>query len=563
MPSSLSFKLPDEYRSLDYLSKIIILALVYYISGKLSIDVINNNFIITIGIFAAEGFSMAAVLIYGKKIWPGVFIGQLLISISEQVPLGAALWVSTINSLELFVVWYAFKKLKLNRSLESIQDVLGLFFIIIFIAQPFSAFFNTSVLYLFSITNHASYWFSLFSWWFGNTMGQLLLTPALLLLYTHYKEIHYASTLFFLALFALLVYTILFIVPIYSLPIIITITMPLIIYISIIRNVLIGDLAIVVMSVISLYAAYCHVGIFSINGTIENLINLNFFILSHILIVLIIGTLYHENIKTHIELAELNKVLENKVMEQVDKLNRQNIIMAHQARLASMGEMMGMIAHQWRQPLNSINSNVAVIQYLVKEKIPTDPLLSEKLENITTQTRFMSDTIEDFSKFFHPNKSTIHFNPETTLHRVLKIIEGEIAQIKIILPETEGISEKEMMLHSYENEYLQVILTILHNALENFKVNKIQNPMIRFDFTTTQTAVTLSIQDNGGGIRTQTIDQIFDPYFTTNHTGKNSGLGLYMAKLLIEESMAGSITVSNKEGGACFEITVPKRRDTL
>ncbi len=529
------------------------MALLYFISGKLSITVIDNNSIITIGIFAAEGFSLAAVLIFGKKIWPGVFIGQLLISFSENIPFLASLWISSINSLELFIVWYAFQTLQLNRSLETIRDILGLFFIIIFIAQPFSAFFNTTVLYLFSVTNNANYWFSLFSWWFGNTMGQLLFAPSLLLLYTYRKKIAFTSTLFLLLLFALLTYMILFIAPIHSLPIIIAITMPLVVYIATIKNVLTGSLAIVVISVISMYAAYKHVGIFSIQNIVENLINLNFFILSHILIVLIIGTLYHENIRTQKKLAKLNESLEKKVMQQVEKLNKQNILMAQQAKLASMGEMLGMIAHQWRQPLNRINSNIAVINTVSGHNMIDHKMLQNKIDNVKKQTKYMSDTIEDFTDFFHPNKKEVKFMPLITVERALKLLDIHTKNITIEIK-----AEKNIWLYSFENEYLQVLLSILHNAIDNFNTKSIQNPKIQIILQTSKEMVSLCILDNGGGIRTKEHDTVFEPYFTTNCTGNNSGLGLYMAKLLVEDSMHGHLSVINQKHGACFEIVLSK-----
>jgi signal transduction histidine kinase len=546
-------KLQNQYKNKEYFFKIAILALLYFISGKLSIAVIDNNFIITIGIFAAEGFSMAAVLIFGKKIWPGVFIGQLLISFSENMPFLASLWISSINSLELFIVWYAFHTLQLNRSIETIRDILGLFFIIIFIAQPFSAFFNTTILYLFSITNDTNYWFSFFSWWFGNTMGQLLFAPSLLLLYAYRKKITLASTLFLLFLFSLLTYMILFITPIHSLPVIIAITMPVVIYIATIRNVLTGSLAIVLMSIISMYAAYKHVGIFSIHDIVENLINLNFFILSHILIVLTIGTLYHENIRTQKQLAKLNESLEKKVKQQVEKLNKQNILMAQQARLASMGEMLGMIAHQWRQPLNRINSNIAVISSISNSSTIDHKMLQSKIDNVKNQTEFMSNTIEDFADFFHPDKKKVKFMPLHTIDRALKLIHMHTKNIDIDIK-----AEKDIWLYSFENEYLQVVLTILHNAMDNFNTKEIQTPEIKIILQSSEETISLHIHDNGGGITSQEINTIFEPYFTTNCTGKNSGLGLYMAKILVEDSMHGQLSVTNQVNGAHFEIMLPK-----
>ena len=537
----------------EYFFKILIMALIYFVAGKMSIAIINNHYIVTMGIFAAEGFSMAAVLIFGRSIWPGVFIGQFLLSLSEGVPFLPSFGISAINSMEIIIIWHMFHAFHLNRSLDTIRDVLGLFFIIIFIAQPFSAFFSTAILYFTSILNHMNYWFSLFSWWFGNSMGQLLWAPVLLLFYEHRKEITFFSTLFLITFFSLLVYTILFIAPIYSLPVIITITMPLTIYITIIRNVLIGNIVVVIMSVLSMYAAYKNIGIFSMHDMAENIINLNFFILSHILIVLTIGTLYHENMRTKNKLKELSESLEEKVVEQVEKLNKQNILIAQQARLASMGEMLGMIAHQWRQPLNRINSNIAVVSSISKEKTFDRTILQDKLQNIKNQTKFLSDTVEDFSNFFHPDKKKQEFMPQVILERALMLID---IHSKDIIVDIEA--QKDIWLYSYENEYLQVLLTILHNAIDNFDARSVHNPKLEITLQTLGTEVSLTIQDNGGGIMQKDIDTIFDPFFTTNCTDRNSGLGLYMANILVEDSMNGHITVTNKKNGACFTLTVPQ-----
>ncbi len=165
----------------------------------------------------------------------------------------------------------------------------------------------------------------------------------------------------------------------------------------------------------------------------------------------------------------------------------------------------------------------------------------------------MSDTIEDFADFFHPDKKEIKFMPLTTIGRALKLIDAELKNITI-----EINTKKDIWLYTYENEYLQVLLTILHNAIENFTAHQITDPNIHFTLTSSKEKVSLFIQDNGGGIQTKKLKTIFDPYFTTNYTGKNSGLGLYMAKILVEESMQGTLNVTNKDGGACFEISLPK-----
>jgi len=548
--------LTNRHTYLATLFKILVMALLYFISGKISFLIANENHIITIVIFAAEGFALAGVLLFGKSILPGILLGQFLLALNGNIPLLPSLGIALVNTAEAFIAWRIFTDYSFNTDLRHPKDLFKLFFVIAFILQPFSAFFGTAILYLSSIIEGKAYLDSLFSWWFGNTLGQMLWTPMLLLLYTQRQKIHipdFTLLILFSILFSSLIFMLL---PFSNLSIVILMTMPIAIYVAVTRGILYASIMIVILSMVSIYATYIHRGPFSGMSMLDNIINLNFYILSHILIVLGVGVLYREMKETKNRLAILNRTLETEVAQQVEKLNKQNLIMTQQARLASMGEMLGMIAHQWRQPLSSINSNIAVIQKLTSESMPTDRFLEEKLENVTKQTYFMSETIEDFSSFFRPDKQTSNFDPCIVLQRAFKLLETDINKITLHIncPQT-------TFLENYENEYLQVLLTILHNAIENFQVRNIQSPSLYINLYDKETHVRLEIEDNGGGVDPEKIEKIFDPYFTTNHTGKNSGLGLYMAKLLIEESMSGTLSVHNANRGACFTITLPKRRN--
>jgi len=546
--------LTNRHTYLMQLFKILLMAALYFISGKISFLIANENHIITIVIFAAEGFALAGVLLFGKSILPGIFLGQFLLALSGDIPPFPALGIAIVNTIEAFIAWKILLKYSFNTELQHPKDLIKLFFSITFILQPFSAFFGTLILYLSSIIEEKTYLDALFSWWFGNTLGQMLWTPMLLLLYTHYKKIHIPDFIL-LILFSILFSSLVFMVlPLSNLSIVILMTMPIAIYVVITRGLLYASVMIVILSMVSIYATYMHQGVFSSMSMLDNIINLNFYILSHILIVLGVGILYQETKKTKEKLAKVNRTLETEVAQQVEELNKQNLIMTQQARLASMGEMLGMIAHQWRQPLSSINSNIAVVQMITSEALPENTFLEKKLDNVTRQTQFMSDTIEDFSSFFHPNKESSIFDPCITLKRALRLLETDIRNIlsHIDCPQN-------LFLQTYENEFLQVLLTIFHNAIENFNAKKIDAPILTIMLKEDEGHIILDIEDNGGGIQTDKIKSVFDPYFTTNHTGNNSGLGLYMAKLLIEESMNGTLNVQNKNKGASFRIILPKK----
>ena len=270
-----------------------------------------------------------------------------------------------------------------------------------------------------------------------------------------------------------------------------------------------------------------------------------------------IGT--HTDLTTEInlnnELGELNETLEIRVQEQVEELDRRHTFMAQQARLASMGEMLSSIAHQWRQPLNRINSNVAVLRSVLRRDPVDHERLTEQTVMIEQNTKYMSDTIEDFANFFHPEKKETTFSLQKVIVKALELIDQRTENVEINIT-----SIKELELFSFEKEYLQVLLIILNNAIDNFESKAVKKPKVDIIMKEHDGIVTLAICDNGGGVDEGDIDRIFDPYYTTKFAKEGTGLGLYVAKMMVENSMHGKLQVKNKNAGACFEVISPIRR---
>jgi PAS domain S-box-containing protein len=256
------------------------------------------------------------------------------------------------------------------------------------------------------------------------------------------------------------------------------------------------------------------------------------------------------------ELGDLNETLEIRVQEQVEELERRHTFMAQQARLASMGEMLSSIAHQWRQPLNRINSNVSVLRSVLRRDPVDHKMLTEQTEMIEQNTKYMSDTIDDFANFFHPEKKETTFSLDNVIVKALELIDQRTENIEIKI-----VSNKELELFSFEKEYLQVVLIILNNAIDNFGSKAIPEPKIDIVMKAHDGMATLAICDNGGGVAEGDINRIFDPYFSTKFAKEGTGLGLYVAKMMVENSMHGQLQVKNKNAGACFEIITPSRKD--
>ena len=260
-------------------------------------------------------------------------------------------------------------------------------------------------------------------------------------------------------------------------------------------------------------------------------------------------TSYAAFIGAFFELTLLSIALAYHYNVQREELALKDKTLYRQARFASMGEMISHIAHQWRQPLNRVNLSIAVIEKVIKSDKPDYELIEKKLKSTDRNIQYMSDTIEDFANYFRPNKEKESFNIYKSVKKAIKLLEGSLGEIEVMLP-----AIKDVNLYGFPNEYLQVILVIVNNAIDNFKNKNIQNKLISITIESDEEHIYLHIKDNSGGIKKEYIDNIFDPYFTTKFKKEGTGVGLYMAKMVIENSMYGKLNVDSKNGTTVFTI---------
>ena len=255
------------------------------------------------------------------------------------------------------------------------------------------------------------------------------------------------------------------------------------------------------------------------------------------------------------QLEELNSSLENRIESEINKNTKQQIILMHQSKLAQMGEMIENIVHQWRQPLAQINSLVLLIDMELNKNKFTNSILENKLGEIEVLTAYMSKTIDDFKNFFSPNKQKNIFEIENAIQKALDIVRGVVHLYHIKTTINIG---KDLKCYSYLEELQQVILTILNNAIEALILKKIPSGEISIDVYKQDNNIVINIQDNALGINIKHLDKIFEPYFTTKRKAQGTGLGLYMAKMIIENGLLGTLNVENKLNGACFTIKIPQ-----
>ena len=258
------------------------------------------------------------------------------------------------------------------------------------------------------------------------------------------------------------------------------------------------------------------------------------------------------------QLEELNCSLEKKIKDEISKNTKQQMMLMHQSKLAQMGEMIENIAHQWRQPLAQVNSAVLLIDMALNKNKIKDLMIESKLTEIESLTAYMSKTIDDFKNFFSPNKQKNIFTIKSAIQKAVDIVNGLVhlhyIQVTIDI-------EKDLKCYSYIEELQQVILIIINNAIDVLVLKKISTPKIVITAWKEEDNIIINIEDNALGIDSNYLDKIFEPYFTTKLKSQGTGLGLYMAKTIIENGLLGVLNVENKSDGACFTIKIPEGKE--
>ena len=231
----------------------------------------------------------------------------------------------------------------------------------------------------------------------------------------------------------------------------------------------------------------------------------------------------------------------------------QEKLIANQNKLASMGEMIGNIAHQWRQPLTQLSSILINLELHQERGKLTQKKLKAKIAEANEQITYMSSTIDDFRNFFSASREKTHYPITQSIELVKHLMNATLDRNGILLHIE---IEEDFVLFGYPNEMTQAIVNIVNNAKDVLIERKIASPCITIKAFRGDRCSKITIEDNGGGIKIDPIDKIFEPYFSTKHTSIGTGIGLYMTKTIIEKNNNGTISVYNTAKGACFTITI-------
>ena len=229
-------------------------------------------------------------------------------------------------------------------------------------------------------------------------------------------------------------------------------------------------------------------------------------------------------------------------------------LLIEQNKLASMGEMISSIAHQWRQPLSEINGIVLNMDIDYHKERLDKKRFNNYLDDLEKTTAYLSTTMNDFMNFFSSDKNLEIFGTVELMQDCLKLTKISIGDEILI----EYVEEHNMLIQGYKSELIQVLLIAMHNASDACRINRVKNPKIILTTAPLDgEAVVIRIEDNGGGMSNEVAKKIFDPYFTTKHEFKGTGLGLYILKMIVEQSMHGSVRIFNGDAGVVCEIVIP------
>ena len=243
------------------------------------------------------------------------------------------------------------------------------------------------------------------------------------------------------------------------------------------------------------------------------------------------------------------KKIESIFMEYRKNVIEQDKLLIQKSKMASMGEMIGNIAHQWRQPLSQLSGLFFDIESAYDYKELNKKYLQNRVEEANDLLEYMSKTIDDFRNFFNPNSKKEEFYLKDAVENAIKIVKSTLNYYQIEL--TINIDENHK-IEGYKNEYSQAVMNIITNAKDVIKERNIKNPQIKI-YSQKREKLYLHIEDNAGGVDENIIEKIFDPYFTTKYE-YGTGIGLYMTKLIVEDKMNGNIKVKNSKDGAVFTI---------
>jgi signal transduction histidine kinase/ABC-type nitrate/sulfonate/bicarbonate transport system substrate-binding protein len=241
-----------------------------------------------------------------------------------------------------------------------------------------------------------------------------------------------------------------------------------------------------------------------------------------------------------------NAILKKEIAENLEELRKKDIALVHQNKLASMGEMVGSIAHQWKQPLNVLHLNIEMLPDDYEDGLIDEDFIEDFRAKNVDIIRFMTNTIDDFRNFFRVEKEKSNFHIKEAIEKIIEMQKIYLKKRNVDI----SVTGDDFIVFGFRTEFQQVILNLINNSKDEIVKKEMKNGLVKIEVE----AGKVSVKDNAGGVPEGVIDKIFKPYFTTKDVGEGTGIGLHMSKMIIEDHLDGEIWVRNIEGGAEFII---------
>jgi len=520
-----------RYKSILFLNFLI--AFLYALTGKLSTIIFVSEKIVTFSVFPPEGIALAFALYFGKKIIPGIFIGQLILALINGLNIFQSTGIAIVNSLEALIAIYLWNKYKHSPTLEDFKDYFYLIGMIVLVLQPFSAIFGNLVLSVGSKFN----FLNTFYWYIGNVLGQILFTPFLLILFNRFKPEMLKKFIINGIIFGSVICVFVCLINIKSVFILLLISSLIIIYYLIKNGLLCGLFLNILLYYEILIAKIFHKNIFSTYSNFENTLNFDLFIVYNTTLIFIIG-IFLEKEKRH------SQELEETVKKVKEENKKQFEYIISQKSLIAKAEIISMLTHQWRQPLNKILLLAELIYTKYKMNTLTPADMEKFRNNIKNEVFSFNEIIEKLNSLNQSTKIE-KFNIKNEIENILTKSQDKLTDIHLIT------NLKDFDIYFNKNAFDQILTTILENAIE--AISNQEHKQIEIKTLKENENIILIIKDNGKGIKNP--DKLFEPYYSTKSKNEK-GLNLFIAKSLIDK-LGAKITAKNNNG-AVFKIIFRK-----
>jgi PAS domain S-box-containing protein len=255
-----------------------------------------------------------------------------------------------------------------------------------------------------------------------------------------------------------------------------------------------------------------------------------------------------------LQLSQLNQSLEQQISEAVKENQKKDYALMQQSRFSSIGELISNIAHQWRQPLNTISIKIMLLSDYYRTNELEKDIFNSLSSAITQEINTLSTTIDNFRTFFASTNEPEMINIPETINESLNLLSDQIVNSHVTLKID---SPEEYQLYCVKNEFQHLVIHLLKNSLEIFNERDIASPLVAICVQMDESSLIFTYEDNGKGVAPENIDMIFDPYYTTKFQSREKGLGLYVIKLIIDHHLNGRIIAANTDQGLKFTVTIP------